>query len=71
MPETHKCPAPGCNVDVPFEQFACRAHWYSLPKDLRDALWSSWNRYGSGSVEHADAMDRCITWLNGAADAPA
>jgi hypothetical protein len=36
---SHTCHAPGCDVPVPPKLFACKAHWFSLPKHLRDAIW--------------------------------
>jgi hypothetical protein len=34
----HTCHAPGCERRVPAKLFACRTHWFALPKDLRDAV---------------------------------
>lgn len=36
---THTCHAPGCSRSVPPKMFACRNHWYALPKPIRDAIW--------------------------------
>jgi hypothetical protein len=36
---SHHCHAPGCDVVVPPKIFACRAHWFALPKQVRDAVW--------------------------------
>jgi len=35
----HRCHAPGCKRQVPPRMFACRDHWFSLPKKIRDAIW--------------------------------
>lgn len=35
----HTCHATGCTKRVPPEMFACRAHWFALPKHLRDHIW--------------------------------
>lgn len=43
----HDCPAPGCTERVPFERFACRRHWYSIPSALRSRLWREYaNAFG-------------------------
>src|SRR6185436_4979512 len=36
---SHTCHAPGCNRLVPASMYACREHWFSLPKRIRDAIW--------------------------------
>ena len=36
---SHTCHAPGCNRQVPPRMFACRAHWFALPKKTQDAIW--------------------------------
>lgn len=66
---THECPAPGCEERCPFDRLACRQHWYSIPKKLRDALWRAWQ---VGTVaEHAEARDACVKFLEDEAAAPA
>lgn len=58
---THKCPAPGCAELLPFETFACRGHWFSIPKPLRDDLWRAWRR---GDFEaHAEVRAECVRFL--------
>ncbi|MGE4321747.1 MAG: hypothetical protein AB7E60_01805 [Sphingobium sp.] len=36
------CAAEGCDMIVGRGQMFCRGHYFSLPKGLRDALWSAW-----------------------------
>ena len=36
---SHLCHAHGCNRPVPPAMFACKPHWYALPKPIRDAIW--------------------------------
>ena len=60
---THRCPAPGCQVKVPVEQLACKPHWYSIPKPLRDAVWHTYRHEGPGSQPHAAAIDAAIGYL--------
>jgi len=38
----HTCHATGCRVRVPPAMFACRSHWYRLPKAMRDAIWDAY-----------------------------
>ena len=38
----HTCHAHGCTVEVPPKMLMCRAHWFSLPKVLRDAIWAEY-----------------------------
>jgi hypothetical protein len=37
-----ECYHPRCRTHVPSARFACRPHWYSLPKPLRDRIWSTY-----------------------------
>lgn len=59
----HTCPAPGCDEKVPYDQLACKAHWFTIPKPLRDELWRAYRSNGQGSDEHIAAMDACIEFL--------
>ena len=38
----HTCHATGCRTTVPPKMFACRRHWFTLPKALRDAIWRTY-----------------------------
>jgi hypothetical protein len=61
---THKCPAPGCESDVPDDMLACRKDWYRIPKPLRTAIWRAWRQgEGAGSAEHGNAIRAAIGWL--------
>ena len=43
MAETvHHCHRPRCETPVPPAQFACRPHWFELPRALRDAIWAAY-----------------------------
>jgi hypothetical protein len=37
----HHCHWPGCEKQVPPAVWGCKAHWYALPKKLRDKIWLS------------------------------
>lgn len=38
----HTCHWPGCGKQVPPAKWGCTAHWYKLPKYLRDKIWASY-----------------------------
>lgn len=64
----HTCHARGCSVAVPRKMFACRKHWYALPKPLRDAIWREYQpgqEEGNAPVTQAylDVADEAINWL--------
>lgn len=64
----HKCPAPGCEKQVPQYQLACRDDWYRLPFDLRAGLTRRRSMYGQGSPEHLELLRECLSWYKAAAD---
>jgi hypothetical protein len=39
---THTCHHPRCDVAVSPKMLACRPHWFSLPKPLRDEIWATY-----------------------------
>jgi len=62
---SHRCPKTGCDEIVSDGQLACRPHWYSIPKPLRNAVWRAWNHgKGAGSNEHWAAISAAIEALN-------
>lgn len=40
----HKCHWPGCDLAVPPAMWGCKAHWFSIPKRLRDEIWRTYRR---------------------------
>lgn len=43
---------------------ACRAHWFSLPRGLRNRIWAAWkNGEGAGSDEHTAAVQEAMVLL--------
>jgi hypothetical protein len=42
MSETNKCPHPSCARQKPREVYACRPHWQSLPKKIRNLIWDGY-----------------------------
>ncbi len=35
----HTCHAKGCATTVPPKMFMCRKHWFTVPAELRRAVW--------------------------------
>lgn len=40
----HACHWPGCGKEVPPAMWGCKAHWFTLPKRLRDRIWATYQR---------------------------
>lgn len=57
----HECPRSGCTKLVPDEMFACSSHWFSLPKPIRDAIWTAYRTQGVGSPELTAAHLSALT----------
>lgn len=59
----HNCPWPGCSQRVPRHLWGCKAHWYRVPRELRNQCTSAWR---SGSLgEHMEALEAIDDWLEG------
>jgi len=48
----NKCPHPTCGRSKPIQNYACRQHWFSLTKVLRDAIWAG---YRAGNILKPDS----------------
>lgn len=46
---THKCPKDGCGIDMPTQLLACRPHWYSIPRPVRDEINYAWKLFQKAS----------------------
>ncbi len=53
----HHCHAHRCDKPVPPARFACPAHWYSLRKEMQDAVW---REYVNGQEIRKDASVRYL-----------
>lgn len=64
---SHTCHATACTVAVPPEMFACRAHWFALPKHLRDRIWAAYRKGQCDdwqiSHEYAEAAREAVRFL--------
>lgn len=38
----HACHWPGCGQQVPPAMWGCRAHWFRLPRRLRELIWATY-----------------------------
>lgn len=38
----HHCHWPGCDKQVPPAMWGCKAHWFKLPRGLRNKIWATY-----------------------------
>lgn len=76
-PVGHRCPWPGCAVVVAADLWGCKAHWYEIPRALRQKLWAAYQS-GQGVATASDdyraasaAIDAWIAKQTGTAPKPA
>lgn len=69
QPQTrkHHCHWPNCDAQVPPAMWGCKAHWFRLPKALRDRIWHA---YAPGqevdmtpSEEYLQVADDVQRWI--------
>lgn len=53
----HLCHWPTCTTPVPPKLWGCKAHWFRLPKFLRDRIWAT---YVQGQEERLDPTDEYL-----------
>lgn len=56
----NRCPT--CNVPIGGDLVACKPHWFSLPKSMRDRIWALFTRE-RGSDEHRTAVFEAVQLL--------
>lgn len=63
----HTCHWPGCDKQVPPAMWGCRAHWFTLPRDIRNGIWEA---YVPGqevtltpSAKYLAAAKRAMDWI--------
>jgi hypothetical protein len=63
----HTCHWPGCTRQVPPAMWGCKAHWYALPKDLRDQIWDTYRpgqeRTLTPSRAYVEAARKVQNWI--------
>jgi hypothetical protein len=62
--DTHRCPADGCTVEVPFERLACLPHWRLVSRPTQRALSSAW-RHGP-VARHLELREQAVHEINAA-----
>lgn len=64
---SHHCHWPGCVQQVPPAMWGCNAHWYSLPRRLRNDIWRTYRPgqevRGTPSAEYVAAAKAVQTWI--------
>ena len=63
----HVCHWSGCGKQVPPAMWGCKAHWFALPKSLRDRIWATY-RPGqeismTPSAEYLAAAQAVQDWI--------
>jgi hypothetical protein len=63
----HTCHWPGCARQVPPAMWGCKAHWYALPKDLRDEIWRTYRpgqeKTLTPSRDYVEAAHKVRAWI--------
>lgn len=66
MPHTTRpCSRPACERKIPRSQYACRADWFALPKEIRDAINLAWRNGGPAAIltpAYRDATAAAQAW---------
>lgn len=58
---THACPG-GCGAQVASHQLACPPDWFRLPKPLRRAVNTAWNKRVERPGAHRAALEVALRW---------
>lgn len=61
--DTHECPAPGCTLQMPRSTLACRAHWASLPANIRGAVTRAWRNVDNDLDAYLAARQEAVDFL--------
>lgn len=62
----HRCPWPGCPVEVDHDLWGCRQHWFAVPRELRMRLWQAYRpmqNIWTVSPLYAEAATAIQTWI--------
>lgn len=69
------CPIDGCTAGRRSNQLMCKRHWYRVPKEIRDRVWSTarrmWADDDGGESEWQEARGEAITAVEAKLDAEA
>lgn len=68
----HGCHWPGCDKQVPPAMWGCKAHWFALPKSLRDRIWLTYvpgqEATLTPSADYLEVAHEVQEWIAGRAD---
>lgn len=53
----HPCPLEDCAGHKAATELVCPAHWFAIPKPLRDEVWRTYRRFGVLSDSYNRAVD--------------
>ena len=57
----HKCPGPGCTVQVSPGKLMCGPHWAEVPAPLQAEVYAAWDKgRGRGTLRHLQAVRAAI-----------
>jgi hypothetical protein len=62
--QVHLCRWPDCRRPIPISMWGCKSHWFTLPQEIRDAIWAGY-RLGKLSPEWIAADQRALEWIKG------
>lgn len=65
MADYRTCPVKGCENKHTRSVMMCRAHWFSLPKPLRDEVYRAFRYEGIISEAYFDARESAIAFCEG------
>lgn len=54
------CPHPKCEVPKVSSMYACKKHWFSLPKKIRDRIWRGYR--GDSTLWHEADKEASEHW---------
>lgn len=69
-----RCPYPPCTVDVDADMFACRPHWFMLPRAVSGRITRAWRarlaapRDRSAAQAHQAAKRVAVAWYEAHAE---
>lgn len=63
MTRTHECAAEDCIEQCPSHFLMCRAHWYRVPRAIRQEVWRAYKTEGVLSEAYVDAVDAAVASL--------
>lgn len=65
----HTCHWPGCRKQVPPAMWGCKAHWFRLPKPIRDEIWKEYRpgqeQDGKPSLRYVVVTKLAQEWIAG------